>query len=399
MTVTVQAPHLSIGGTFTLRRLSQTQVLALAAAAAGDSEDPVDLALADSLRQYRPDMVSPVVETGDVDPASPARRYSLTRVRHLSLETGADRDVVIMRGNLADVMAKVKLGREDKALIRRNANWAQVRGWRQLAVATAVVGADDQLGEFHFQGFVNVGEGKTGEHSDNGPSNWSRVSVWSTSLRVQHWMNVAAIFILSCSGYYIMDPFFGTNSPGEATGFLMGYIRLIHFVTAFVWLMIGLTRLVVSFTSRDPMLRWNRLWPLKNKQDLHNFGRVVQHYALIKNEPPLYLGHNPLQQLTYTGVYVVGLIQMMTGLVLFSLYHQSNPFWAFIGTPIHWFGVPFIRLFHTAIMFLIWAFVILHVYLAVRADSLERHGGISSMINGGVWLRAGSKPVDAPAVG
>ena len=47
----------------------------------------------------------------------------------------------------------------------------------------------------------------------------------------------------------------------------------------------------------------------------------------------------------------------------------------------------------------LWAFVIAHVYLAIRADSIERHGGVSSMVNGGVWLRRGAKPEDAPEVG
>jgi Ni,Fe-hydrogenase I cytochrome b subunit len=66
---------------------------------------------------------------------------------------------------------------------------------------------------------------------------------------------------------------------------------------------------------------------------------------------------------------------------------------------VHLIGIPGVRLAHTMMMFALWAFVIVHVYLAVRADSLERHGGISSMINGGVWLRRGAKPVDAPEIG
>jgi len=400
MTVTAEAPlKLAVGGAFTLRKLSETQVMALAAAAAPHSDDPVDLALAAALHEYRPDLQVPVADAEDVDPATAQRRYSLTRMRHLRLEDGSERDVVIMRGNLAAVMAAVKLGHEDKALVRRNASWAEVRRWRALGVATAVVGADDKVGEFRFQGFVSIGEGRTTEPFDNGPANWARVTVWSTSLRVQHWANVATIFILSCTGYLIMDPFFGPTNPTGDTGFLMGWVRAIHFVAAFVWLVIGTTRVVVAFTSRDPMLRWNRLWPLKSKQDVRNLGRVIQHYALIKNEAPVYLGHNPLQQLTYSLLYVGCFVQMISGLVLFSLYHQNSPFWAFVGLPMHLFGVPIIRLFHTIMMFLIWCFVIMHVYLAVRADSLERHGGISSMINGGVWMRAGAKPVDAPAVG
>jgi len=401
MTATAEEtrPKLAVGGAFTLRRLSESQVMALAAISAPDSDDPVDVALVEALAEYRPDIEGTTADPADIDPATPARRYSLTRVRHLRLEGGIERDLVIMRGNLRDVMARTGLKGDDKALVRSNATWAQNRGWRPLAIATAVVGADDSVGSFRFQGFVSIGEGKTGERIDDGPANWARIRVWSASLRLQHWSNVAVIFILSCTGYYIMDPFFGTGSPGEATGFLMGYVRLIHFAAAFVWLLIGATRVVVAFTSRDPMLRWNRLWPLKSKEDVRNLGRTIQHYALIKDEPPLYLGHNPLQQLTYTGVYVLCFVQMGTGLVLFSLFHQSSPFWAFIGLPMHWLSVPILRLIHTIIMFLLWIFVIAHIYLAVRADSLERHGGISSMINGGVWLRSGAKPVDAPAVG
>jgi Ni,Fe-hydrogenase I cytochrome b subunit len=70
-----------------------------------------------------------------------------------------------------------------------------------------------------------------------------------------------------------------------------------------------------------------------------------------------------------------------------------------MSAPTDWFGVGPVRVFHAIMMFLIWCFVLLHIYLAVRSDSLERHGGISSMINGGVWMRRGSKPVDAPKIG
>ena len=389
---------LSVGGVFTLRRLSEANVMALAAAAAPDSGDPVDQALAAAVVEYHAHVTGAVADPADVDPATPERRWSLTRVRHLRFDDATDHDVVIMRGNLRDVMSQVKLTANERAVVKRNADWATQRGWRPLAVATAIVGADDRVGKFSLQGFVSIGEGATSGEIGGGPANWARVSLWSTSLRVQHWANVAAIFVLSCTGYYIMQPFFGTGSPGEATGFWMGYVRLIHFSAAFVWLLIGATRVVVAFTSRDPMLRWNRLWPIKSKQDLRYLGQTIQHYALIKDEAPLYLGHNPLQQITYTLLYIGCFIQMGTGLVLFSLFHQSSPFWAFVGTPFHWVGVPIIRVIHTVIMFAIWIFVVIHVYLAVRADSLDRHGGISSMINGGVWVRSGAKPVDAPAV-
>ncbi|MDR0627509.1 MAG: Ni/Fe-hydrogenase, b-type cytochrome subunit, partial [Bifidobacteriaceae bacterium] len=309
-------------------------------------------------------------------------------------------DVIVMRGALEAVLAKSTVSRRDKALLRRNGAWAKAHGWRPLAVATATVSKGDEVGPFTPQGFVYVGVGPTKPLPNAGPSNWTWVPIWSASLRAQHWLNVAIVFTLSCTGYLIMDPFFGpTAGEGESVGFQMGWVRLIHFSVGFLWILVGATRVIAAFTSRDRHLRWNEWWPLKSKRDVKHLGEVLGHYALIKNESPLFLGHNPLQQLTYTGVYLVCGVQMLTGLTLFGLYHQENWFWQLMALPTHWIGIPYIRLFHTLIMFFLWVFVIIHVYLAVRADSLERHGGISSMINGGVWLRQGARPVDAPEVG
>jgi Ni/Fe-hydrogenase b-type cytochrome subunit len=210
------------------------------------------------------------------------------------------------------------------------------------------------------------------------------------------------IFTLSITGYFIMHPFYGPEAhPGSGgqSMFLMGWVRFIHFAAAAVWVVLGLTRVVSAFVARDPHLRWTEWWPLKRKEDVKNLGRIVQHYALIKEEAPVYLAHNPLQQLTYAALYCACGIQMISGFALFALYHQDSPIWQLVATPVHIFGTPAIRLFHTGMMFALWMFVIMHVYLAVRADSLDRHGGISSMINGNVWMRQGAKPVDAPEVG
>jgi Ni/Fe-hydrogenase b-type cytochrome subunit len=404
MTATSQSPHSSTrklvaDGAFTLGRLSEGRVLALAAVSPQGSADPVDLATAEALRIERPDLPAVEVDPGDFDPASPERRFSLAMVREFPLDDNQGADLVVMRGNLTSVLKQVKISHEDRSIVRRNADWVSRRGWRPLAVAVARVGEHELIGDFSLVGFVSIGDGSERGSASNGPADWARVNVWSVSLRYQHWINVAMVFILSCTGYFIMDPFFGPSAhSGEETGFLMGWMRLIHFSAGFIWVVIGATRILSAFTSRDRYLRWTQMWPLKRKEDLRNLGKVVQHYALIKNDSPLFLAHNPLQQLTYTSLYLACGLQMATGFILYGLYHQDNPFWAFISTPAHWFGIPGIRLFHAMMMFGLWAFVIMHVYLAVRADSLERHGGLSSMINGGVWLHRGAKPVDAPEI-
>jgi Ni/Fe-hydrogenase b-type cytochrome subunit len=408
MTTTKDAPveelrELRTGGGYSLGKMSESRILALAVAAAPKgSTDPVDAVLQRTLQLQRPELAVPPVDPDEVDPATPARRYSLTMVRDFPLkDDGTTQDVVVMRGNLEAVLTKVSSTWKDRSVARRNADYVGGRGWRPLAVATALVGENDEIGDFRLQGFVNVGyQGIARGLKDPGPADWAQVMIWSLSLRFQHWINVAMIFTLSISGYFIMHPFFGPEAhAGEDTGFLMGWFRFIHFIAATVWVVLGLTRVVSAFVARDPHLRWTEWWPLKRKEDVRNLGRVVQHYALIKPEGPLYMAHNPLQQLTYAALYCACGLQMITGFALFGLYHQNNPIWALAATPCHWFGIPNVRMFHTGMMFALWMFVIMHVYLAVRADSLERHGGNSSMINGGVWLRRGSKPVDGPEVG
>ncbi|MDR2347046.1 MAG: Ni/Fe-hydrogenase, b-type cytochrome subunit [Bifidobacteriaceae bacterium] len=389
-----------VGGSFTLGRLSEGVILGLAAVTCADSQDPVDLALAEALAANRADLAKPSVDRADFDPAKPDRRYSLAMVRYFPLQEDTRSDVVVMRGALEAVLAKASISRKDKALMRRNAAWAEARGWRALALATAPVSGRNKVGDFTVEGFVYVGSAASKELPNAGPSNWAWVQVWSASLRVQHWINVAIVFTLSCTGFIIMDPFFGpSDATSNEVGFLMGWVRLIHFAVGFLWILVGATRVVAAFTSRDRHLRWNAWWPLKTKRDVKHLVEVVGYYALLRQEAPLFLAHNPLQQITYTGIYIACGVQMATGLTLFGLYHQTNWFWELMALPTHWVGVPFIRLVHTLLMFFLWVFVIVHVYLAVRADSLERHGGISSMINGGVWLRRGSQPVDAPEVG
>jgi Ni/Fe-hydrogenase b-type cytochrome subunit len=400
-------PTLTVGSIFSGGTLNVGRVLAMAAAAsAPGSTDPVDVVLAERMAAERPDIPAVTVAEADVDPARFDRRYSLTRVR--DLQRPADkgyRDVVIMRGDLASVLKESKISRENRAVAVKNADLSSRRGFRPLAVASAIVEDGDKVGEFTFQGYVELRSAAKGAFADDvaaSPDSWARVNLWSASLRLQHWFNVLAIVILSLTGFFIMDPFFGPVATDNAqqAGYMMGWVRFIHFTTAFLWLVIGAARVVSAFRSRDRYLRWPTLWPLKKKDDVKHLGEVVSHYLFLREEAPLYLAHNPLQQLAYTAVYVAGAIQMITGLTLYGLVHKNSSwFWAMMSAPTDWFGIGPVRLFHAIMMFLIWAFVVMHIYLAVRADSLERHGGISSMINGGVWMRRGSKPVDAPKIG
>lgn len=397
-----EAQGIEVGQPISGSHVSSRRVGLLAAVSAVGSTDPVDAALLDALEAESKNQPYLRVPQGLVDPARPDRRYQLATAPNFPDSSGNLHDIVVMRGDLEAVLHAANTPRSARVIHRKNAQMLTQRGYRVLAVASARLADDGTMSKYVVHGIVPVRPTAAGDfHSDvtRGVGGFVRVNIWTGLLRWQHWANVAAVFILSCTGYYIMDPFFGPwYFDGVETGYFMGWIRLIHFVTAFVWLGIGLTRLVLLFVSRDRYLRWRALWPLNTKDDLRYLGQVAAHYLFLRKEPPLYLGHNPLQQLTYTAVYGAGILQMIVGFGLYGIYHQSSTFWRIMSAPANVIGIPGLRLLHTMIMFFLWAFVIAHIYLAVRADSIERHGGVSSMLNGGVWLRRGSKPIDAPEV-
>ena len=387
---------------YSVRKLSPGRLLAMAAVAPFDSEDPVDVALHASLRVNRPDIVPIRVPADEFSPATPKRKYSLVRVDDFPVED-VPKNVMIMRGDMESVLAKATISREERTLFIRNAEVMRMSGQRCLAVASAEIAEDGTVGEFFVEGFVAMVLEKPSQVAkkfSSNPNEWVRINIWSATLRFQHWANMALIVIMSMSGYYIMNPFFGPAAEtGPDVGYLMGWVRLIHYVSAYLWLGLGFSRLVLSFTAKDRQLRWRSLWPLNSYEDVKGLWGTIQYYLFLKKEGPLYLAHNPLQQFAYTGIYVMCLIQMLSGIVLYGLYNQTDWFWVIVAYPMHWMGVSTIRMIHALIMFVLWSFVIVHVYLATRADALERHGGVSSMVNGGVWLRRGSKPIDAPEIG
>lgn len=387
---------------YSVRKLSPGRLLAMAAVAPFDSEDPVDVALHASLRVNRPDIVPIRVPADEFSPATPKHKYSLVRVDDFPVED-VPKNVMIMRGDMESVLAKATISREERTLFIRNAEVMRMSGQRCLAVASAEIAEDGTVGEFFVEGFVAMVLEKPSQVAkkfSSNPNEWVRINIWSATLRFQHWANMALIVIMSMSGYYIMNPFFGPAAEtGHDVGYLMGWVRLIHYVSAYLWLGLGFSRLVLSFTAKDCQLRWRSLWPLNSREDVKGLWGTIQYYLFLKKEGPLYLAHNPLQQFAYTGIYVMCLIQMLSGIVLYGLYNQTDWFWVIVAYPMHWMGVSTIRMIHALIMFVLWSFVIVHVYLATRADALERHGGVSSMVNGGVWLRRGAKPVDAPEIG
>jgi Ni/Fe-hydrogenase b-type cytochrome subunit len=211
------------------------------------------------------------------------------------------------------------------------------------------------------------------------------VYLWERPLRVMHWLAALSLVMLAVTGLFIGRPYF-VPSGDPQSAYLMGWMRFLHFTAAAVLVMTGIVRLYWLFMG-NRFERWPALFPLR-RRDLRNLIQVVKFYLMIKPErAPHYLGHNPLQQLAYTGIYLVAAMSVITG---FAMYGQSNP-GGFFYVAFNWVNVLFggqqiVRFLHHVFTWVFLAFIPIHVYLAIRSDGVERTGTISSIISGGRFV-------------
>ncbi|MBI4503335.1 MAG: Ni/Fe-hydrogenase, b-type cytochrome subunit [Gemmatimonadetes bacterium] len=219
------------------------------------------------------------------------------------------------------------------------------------------------------------------------------IYLWELPIRVMHWTAAVAIVVLATTGLYIGKPFFMTG--GEASShYLMGWVRFLHFSAAAVLVTTGIVRVYWLFAG-NRFERLAALFPIRPR-DWANMVKQVKYYLMIKpGDAPQYLGHNPLQQLSYTGIYALTAVMVVTG---FAMYGQSNPDGMFYRL-FQWLvpllgGIQIVRFIHHVSTWIFLIFIPIHVYLAMRGDVMERSGTISSIISGGRFVRSDVKYVD-----
>lgn len=225
------------------------------------------------------------------------------------------------------------------------------------------------------------------------PVEYQSVYIWHWPVRAMHWIAAVCVVVLIVTGLYIGRPYFMTS--GQASDhFLMGTFRFAHFAAAGVLVATAILRAYWLFAG-NKFERWRALFPV-GKDDWVNMGRIVKKYLFMHVEkPPHYLGHNPLQQVFYTGIYVLAVVQVVTGFYLYGLHDTGGFFFAVFG----WVGpalggAQVVRFVHHVLTWLWLIFIPIHVYLTIRADVLHKESRISSMISGDLFVRSDLDYVD-----
>jgi thiosulfate reductase cytochrome b subunit len=173
-------------------------------------------------------------------------------------------------------------------------------------------------------------------------------------VRVMHWINALAIFLMITSGWqvYNASPLFKFSFPSSITlgGWLAGAL-LWHFAAMWLLMVNGLFYLVFGLATgrfRKKLLPITRSGVLADTRAALTF--KLSHDDLSK--------YNNVQKLLYSGIIVVGIVIVLSGLSMWKPV-QLQYLTAVFG------GYDYARYVHFTCMALICAFLLVHVALAL----------------------------------
>ena len=198
--------------------------------------------------------------------------------------------------------------------------------------------------------------------------------IFSPILRIFHWIMVVAILVLFGTGLLITKPMLVSSIEPTFTVMSMDLVRDIHFLVAFIFCAAFILRIYGFIINKGDRL-FPRFW------EGHFYSETVEvalHYMLLKPHHAPFL-RNPLARASYAGLYVMVLIEILTG---FAMYFMTNPS-ATGGFLFGWINTILgSEMMAHYVSWLIIVFAIGHFYMVLRAEFMEGESEVSSMFSG-----------------
>jgi len=202
--------------------------------------------------------------------------------------------------------------------------------------------------------------------------------VWEIPVRVTHWISMVCILTLSVTGFLIGNPTTLADSPSQ---FVMGWIRFIHFATAYIFAIGLVIRIYWSFVGNQ-YAGWRQFFPWMTAEGRQRILETITYYTFIRKRVPHVVGHNPVASMIYTILMLLYLLMIATGFALYTEHRPGSTMHAMFGWLADIVANQYLRLGHHLGMWLILGFVINHIYTVWLMDIKERGGIVSSMFSG-----------------
>lgn len=374
--------HVFVRDPVDAEQIKPQELLAFCAAGARNgSGDPVDLAIVHSASRRGQSIP---FEQGSWSGPSPERRYSIAQLRRVT----DDHKFHVARGDLESILSLTSISPERREHYHKSLTRLESEGFVGVGVAVA-----ENSDNWRFAGIVPVRVTRARPSLKNSPADFRYVHVWDWQLRVLHWLWVLLILVLAATGLCISQGWVLWHGD-LANGFAFGWIRLVHYVAGWLLVPVLLLRAAGCFLGSNKYQRWRALFPL-SFQSLKDAVVTAKNYLLMRSwKSPRYVGHNPLQQWTYTAILGLMVVMVLTGFSLYAMYEPTHWFFRWFMWLNYLIGNANVRLIHTIGMWILVVFIPAHVYLSILSDNVDREGAITSMISGGRWLRKGVRFID-----
>lgn len=205
-----------------------------------------------------------------------------------------------------------------------------------------------------------------------------RVYAWEFPVRLTHWINVLCIMTFAVTGLYIGRPY---AIAQDSSQWIMGWMRYLHFLAGYTFLMSFIIRVYWAFMG-NRYASFKVFFPFSGRRFNDLLG-AMKFYSFISRKPPYAVGHTALAGFVYLIVFLLFAFQITSG---FALYSQAQPqafIWSLLGGWLLAFlDLQTIRLFHHLTMYVIFAFVMVHLYISWWMDTVERNGVMGSIFGG-----------------
>ena len=158
--------------------------------------------------------------------------------------------------------------------------------------------------------------------------NYKRVYIWQLAVRFFHWINAFCILILIITGLLIANPPAIMSQKEASQQFLFGYVRMIHFMAAYIMVAVMVMRVYWAFAG-NKFANWRVFFPF-NKKGFEKMWHVIKYDIFLQNEEVydfknVSTGHNAMAAASYIVMFVLALVMMFTGFALYA----DNANWFF----------------------------------------------------------------------
>ncbi len=202
--------------------------------------------------------------------------------------------------------------------------------------------------------------------------------VWEWPVRLTHWINVLCIIVLSFTGYFIHQPFFTAGGPES---YIMGWNRFLHFTFGYLFALSVLSRLIWMFLG-NRHASWRAFVPWLWRPGRKSAWKMLRYYTFTGRQISYEVGHNALAATAYSAVFLLFILQIVSGLALYAQFNPGGLWDSLLGWFLAAFNNQYVRLAHHGIMWLLLGFFIHHVYSAWLMDVKERNGTMTSIFGG-----------------